>query len=72
MSNRGRGLRLAAGLWFLAALLGLGATAYKYSVTGEVSWVSPLFGIVALFMGFNAITRARKADAEEGGPGPTP
>ena len=72
MPDRGKGLRLAASLWFAAALVALGSIAYRVSQGAEIRWFIAALGVAGIIMGFNAIQRARKADAEDGGQSPAP
>jgi hypothetical protein len=51
--------RLAAGLWFVAALLAWTAAAVRFARRGEASWGIVAAGLLCLAMGVGAWTRAK-------------
>jgi hypothetical protein len=59
-SDRRSGLRLAAGLWFVAAVLALIAVGIRVGRGREINWGVAAGGVFCVVMGVSAVTRARK------------
>jgi len=60
-TDRRPGLRLAAGLWFLAAVLAFIAVGIRATRGRDVNWAVAAGGLFCLVMGINALARARKS-----------
>jgi hypothetical protein len=61
MAGRRSGLSLAAGLWFIAALLAWAAVAIGFARRGEITWSFLVVGFAFAIMGITAWARTRKA-----------
>jgi hypothetical protein len=62
-TDRRPGLRLAAGLWFLAAVLAFISVGLRATRGREVNWAVAAGGLFCFVMGISALTRARKLPA---------
>ncbi len=69
MANQRGGLRLASGLWFLAAVLAWGAQVARYVRGREVVWWVLAAGLFCAAMGLSAWVRSNRAGGPPAAPG---
>jgi hypothetical protein len=62
MAEQNSGSRLAAILWFVAAVLAWAAAAIRYVRISEVAWYWAAAGLFFLVMGFSALKKSRATD----------